>query len=349
MGRDASGTSYVKKSTKWMTNSKVLAELLNGVCSNRVPGGLWHRHVHLVNGRATMARVYPPELVKAVLKGIRAQMKEDGEFRDVNASDAGPSPEIDEHLEDFVEDFTPSNEQRTEGQDEKIFYDDITGVQLDTQGVLEARRQELAWIHKAEVYTKRSLEECYERTGKAPITLKWIDRNKGDTVKPNYRSRLVVREIKKQHGSLPGHMLFSNMPPLEAAKLLCSMLATKRKSKRGKPLKLALFDISRAHFYGKAQREIYVTLPEGDDEEGKCALLLKTMYGTQDASHVWQLDYTALLLDEKFEQGKVWTSVFVHKEQGIKLLVHGDDFFVLADQEGQDYMRKVRAKKYDFT
>ena len=45
-----------------------------------------------------------------------------------------------------------------------------------------------------------------------------------------------------------------------------------------------------------------------------------------------------ILLDEKFEQGKAWTSVFVHKEQDIiKLLVRGDDFFVLADQEGQDY------------
>ena len=92
---------------------------------------------------------------------------------------------------------------------------------MDTQGVLAARKPELAWIHTAEVYTKRSLEEYYERTGKAPITLKWIDRNKGDTVKPNYRSRLVVRENKKQHGSLPGHMLFTNMPPLEAAKILC--------------------------------------------------------------------------------------------------------------------------------
>ena len=59
----------------------------------------------------------------------------------------------------------------------------------------------------------------------------------------------------------------------------------------------------------------------------KCELLLKTMDGTQDASHVWQLDYTALLLDEKFEQGKAWTSDFVHKEQDIKRLVHGDDFF----------------------
>ena len=37
-------------------------------------------------------------------------------------------------------------------------------------------------------------------------------------------------------------------------------------------------------------RSIYVTLLEGEDEGGKCALLLKTMCGTQDTSHVWQLD-----------------------------------------------------------
>ena len=52
------------------------------------------------------------------------------------------------------------------------------------------------------------------------------------------------------------------------------------------------------------------------------------------------LHYTAWLLDEKFEQGKASASVFVHKEQDLKLFVHRDDFFVLADWEGQDYMRK---------
>jgi len=42
-------------------------------------------------------------------------------------------------------------------------------------------------------------------------------------------------------------------------------MVTLRTSKRNrKPLKLRLLDISRAHFYGHAQREIFVTLPEGD-------------------------------------------------------------------------------------
>ena len=106
----------------------------------------------------------------------------------------------------------------------------------------------MAWVKKQDAYEKRTLEECWRITGKAPITLKWIDRNKGDHVKKNYRSRLVVREVKKQHGSLPGHMLFNNMPPLEAVKILCSELATEG----SEVLELALYDISRAHFYGKA-------------------------------------------------------------------------------------------------
>ena len=30
-----------------------------------------------------------------------------------------------------------------------------------------------------------------------PITVKWVDTNKGDDKRPNCRSRLVAREIKK--------------------------------------------------------------------------------------------------------------------------------------------------------
>jgi len=61
----------------------------------------------------------------------------------------------------------------------------------------------------------------------------------------------------------------------------------------------------------------------------------KTMYGTQDASHMWQEDYSNHLKKKHFHQGQAWTSVFRHDELDIKLLVHGDDFLVLADQEGQ--------------
>ena len=62
-----------------------------------------------------------------------------------------------------------------------------------------------------------------------PITVKWVDTNKGDDKKPNYRSRVVAREIKKLKNlgnQFRVKELFSAMPPLEALKVLVSLLVT---------------------------------------------------------------------------------------------------------------------------
>ena len=68
-------------------------------------------------------------------------------------------------------------------------------------------------------------------------------------------------------------------------------------------------DISRAHFQGTAQRLIYIRLPARDRQkygEDKVGRLIKSMYGTQDASHVWQLDCVNLICGESggFQRGK---------------------------------------------
>ena len=109
VGRDASGEGYIRKPTCWMTSSPELAETLRGACANDLPGGKseWHRHIHLVNGRAKMARIYPPALVRAVLRALKRQMKADGEYREVYSVNAGPSPDEDMNLEEYEEDFVP--------------------------------------------------------------------------------------------------------------------------------------------------------------------------------------------------------------------------------------------------
>ena len=57
----------VKKPTGFMTSARCLASQLDVRCD----GG--HEHVHLVGGRASAAQVYPPELCKAILRGIVRQ------------------------------------------------------------------------------------------------------------------------------------------------------------------------------------------------------------------------------------------------------------------------------------
>ena len=165
-------------------------------------------------------------------------------------------------------------------------------------------------------------------TGKAPIPLGWLDTNKGDDVKTNYRSRMVVKEFKGKYKGLTAAKLFSSMPPLEALKLLASMVVSKKMSKRNMPLKVAVFDISRAHMYGVAQRKVYVDLPEGDKEEGMCGILNRSLYGTRDASHIWQSDYVNHFCGPSggYKQGVSSTAVFLNEEQDAQGMVHGDDF-----------------------
>ena len=93
---------------------------------------------------------------------------------------------------------------------------------------------------------------------------------------------------------------------------------------------MRFIDISRAHFYGKAQRELYVDLPDEEKKlhPGKCGRILKSWYGTQDASHVWQGDYVEVLLNAGFTRGRSNGAVFRHEAQDIVCLVHGDDFAI---------------------
>ena len=62
-------------------------------------------------------------------------------------------------------------------------WDDIDGQQLDPEVVRKARAPEMEWCRKMIVFEKRPIEECFEKTWKPPIRVKWVDHNKGDRQK----------------------------------------------------------------------------------------------------------------------------------------------------------------------
>ena len=72
--------------------------------------------------------------------------------------------------------------------------------------------------------------------GKSPIGTRWIDINKGDSIKTNYRSRLVAKEFKVD--VRPD--LFAATPPTECLRLLLS------KAAEHKDNKVLYIDVSRA-------------------------------------------------------------------------------------------------------
>ena len=63
---------------------------------------------------------------------------------------------------------------------------------LDPELVREARRQEIDFVTKMKVYDKVPRSVAV-RAGKRVIGVRWIDINKGDSIRVNYRSRMVAK------------------------------------------------------------------------------------------------------------------------------------------------------------
>ena len=70
-------------------------------------------------------------------------------------------------------------------------WDEISGRELDPKMVVGARKEEMQEYYKHKVYSKVPIKQCWDRTGKKPIGVRWIHINKGDDKHPRYRSRSI--------------------------------------------------------------------------------------------------------------------------------------------------------------
>ena len=60
-------------------------------------------------------------------------------------------------------------------------------------------------------------------------------------------------------------------------------------------MKTDVIDVRRVYFQAMAKRDVYVNLPDEDWEEGMCGKLIKSMYGTRDAAHNWEEEYSGFI------------------------------------------------------
>ncbi len=72
-------------------------------------------------------------------------------------------------------------DERNEGQE---CWDDLSGKKRDAGLVEMARKQELEEFSKHGFDEKVPIKECWERAGKRPIGVRWVDVNGGDEVHP---------------------------------------------------------------------------------------------------------------------------------------------------------------------
>ena len=65
------------------------------------------------------------------------------------------------------------------------------------------------------------IDTCWKRTGKAPVSVRWIDHDKGTHGEEVIRCRLVARWFRGDEESM-----FAATPPLEVLKLIFLLAAS---------------------------------------------------------------------------------------------------------------------------
>ena len=292
-----------------------------------------------VQGRARQAQVYPRQFGERVCEGIAAQKR-----KEVLGVQARPLMSVSEMRKAAGGDDAegcPSAALHETDCTGMIAIDDVSGQRLDPKLMLEARRDEIRYFREMGVYEKVDIAESWSQTGKAPIAVRWVDINKGDSSNPCYRSRLVAKEFNT--GVCPE--LYAATPPSECLRLMLSLLASGRKQGTG----LMYADVSRAYFYARAVRPVYVRLPEEDTEkgdEGKCGKLLMSMYGTRDAALNWALEYGETLRAAGYTQGRSNPCLFHNKALGVSVMVHGDDFVGVGPDQHLSKLKESLEQKY---
>ena len=140
-----------------------------------------HQHVRLEAGRTRAAQIYPEKLCKAICIGLQKQIEIDskGQFLTMTMDNVRQvsSKELMSVAKQVAEEYQIVEEDDNDELD--AAWDDVSGAALDPKEVKRARREEVDYVHKMQLYDKVPVEECMRVTGRKPISTRWIDINKG--------------------------------------------------------------------------------------------------------------------------------------------------------------------------
>ncbi len=339
--KDVSGEMKpAKKRTTVLTNSAAIATLLREAqCT-----GL-HEHVPLLEGRAGPCQEYTDKFCRIVCEGIKREI-DTIKWRNRLCKVFDISTRFSQimALQSKIEDVVvpPEEDNFDMLYKDNEFIDDVTGAPLDKAMAITARRTEMEYVKDMGVYTK-----VRKKSWMKVISTKWLDVNKGDVASPNYRARLVGREIKKDRRT----DLFAATPPLESLRMVLSKCASNQH--HVDPLNNFIVmsnDVKRAYFYAPATRPVYIAIPSEDFEEGdeeKVGMLNLSLYGTRDAAMNWAIKFTNVLEGLGFEKGRCSPCNFYNRAKDITLTVHGDDFTSTGREANLRWLKTEFAKNFE--
>ena len=143
-----------------------------------------------------------PKKRKAEGEGDEERLTRDEEGAGGEVGHEGMEVEIKglEFWEDVIDKIAEEQVRRIAqvAVDRSWAWDDVHGGYLNREKVFESREEEVDYMKNKGVWREVDEEECWRVTEKAPVTVKWVDADKGSEDSPLIRSRLVARDFKKQ-------------------------------------------------------------------------------------------------------------------------------------------------------
>ena len=154
---------------------------------------------------------------------------------------------------------------------------------------------------------------CWASTGRAPVKVKSVVINKGDSVNHDYHSRLVAEQFKTDKRL----DFVAAMPPLEAQNALFSAAVAEgigfKQGDWHSGMAIDFADISRSFFQSDASRLLFAELRPEDSAPGMCGRLKKSTDGTRDAAQNWGYAHAEFMVAEAFRKGPSSPCVFWHQ------------------------------------
>ena len=164
-------------------------------------------------------------------------------------------------------------------------WDHVRGGDLPWELVKAANMEGVKFMISKGLWEFRPVKECWDRKGKPPTSIRWVDTDKGNGETWETRSRLVALDFKG--GDKDRGFLFADTPPLEAVRMLFSKAATRRRGRRRR--KLLFIDVKKAHLNPKCEEDVYIELPEECGAPlGMCGKLNFWLYGFRKAASAWE-------------------------------------------------------------
>ena len=102
-----------------------------------------------------------------------------------------------------------------------------------------------------------------------------------------------------------------------------------------------IIDMETAFLYGELQEEIYMTIPSGlnkiigQDLQGECVTLKKSIYGLVQAAHAWWIKFTNSLRSKGFVKSQADSCLMLQKndDRVVILCIYVDDVCCIGDRK----------------